>query len=367
MKNNYPHSFLIYSLCLLLVCCSSDRIKDKDNLSEKTITWEQIEKRTTQLRAKDILTSEIFAGIRHLKIYDDNLLISELESSDSTLKMVDLASMEVRGNLIKSGDGPFELNLVDRVDVFDNRISFYEPYQNKLYVKELSVDGDLEWDHNQISYYDFSTVFNHSAFMVNHRLLAMPYLSEGEITRFIELDQSGNLIKYFGDYPGGPDEVKIYENFIGVAYKANVNIRRDGKRFALAYGNQDLIEIYDLNAQLIHSVPGPDFFIPYFKMNEKKNGLGSIRDKTKKAYLSIKSGQEEIWALYSGKLTRNSNDPDADSNVCSSIIVLDWDGNFLRSYSLSKPIYNMAIDLKEIKNSRCHQSRRQSLGVFQFR
>ncbi len=99
---------------------------------------------------------------------------------------------------------------------------------------------------------------------------------------------------------------------------------------------------------IIGSVRGPDGIEPAAKMVDRTNGstaIGAVGGATTKAYRKIRTNDDEIWLLYSGKLTYFEDGTyNSKNSQNTEIFVFDWSGNFLRAYELDTPIYNFAVD-----------------------
>ncbi len=334
-------SFLLYS-------CQPDVSKNTNNTVDsvvKTLTEQQIKSNTTVLRGEDIYTNPPIASIRSMALHNGLLYLSELTDADSLVTIVNPDNAEIIGYLIKKGEGPNELSFADEFSVHGGRFHVFDPYRYDVYSVPAQSGESITWPSNDLQRVSVKEIFTDNVVAVGDRVFVNYYAAE-ETARFAEVSRTGKVLGFIGDLPPHPDSSTIDKRIYNMMYTVNPAVPPANDKFALAYEYQDLIEIYNKDAELLHRVAGPDFFYPEFVQKQSGSGYKAtpIRGKTRKGYGKINATDEEIWVSYSGIIMYPAEGGSADSHLYSLLQVFDWAGNFLRAYRLNVPIYNFCID-----------------------
>lgn len=335
--------FIILLVTGCLMACQKDNDENQTD-GKKQVTQQQIDNNTIILSSEDIQTDVPFATVRSMVHHNNRLYMSELSDQDSLVKILDLPEQRIIGHLIQKGNGPNELSFADALSVRRGYFFLTDPYEFKIYRQPIDAGQHIKWGETGLETIRLEAVFADEIIPTEDAIFTTYYAAE-EVARFAKMDASGKLQAYMGALPPHPDSATIDERIYNMIFTAKSAIKPDGERFALAYEYEDRIEIYDKASNLLHIVKGPDFYHPEFDINERKNGVVKVRDKTRKACIKLRATSNEIWTLYSGEIVYPGNE---DLNELTyknnKMLVFDWEGNFLRAYKLDIPIYNFCLD-----------------------
>ncbi|MGC4128072.1 MAG: BF3164 family lipoprotein [Bergeyella sp.] len=109
----------------------------------------------------------------------------------------------------------------------------------------------------------------------------------------------------------------------------------ENNKVAVFYNKTDRIEFY-YNDKLTKIV-SQENFNPKMQVTKLEKGfVVEDSDKTKYAYLSVIYAKNYIYALYSGSNETSSN----------SILVFDWNGNFIKELFLNRKVCKIFMDSK---------------------
>ncbi len=336
---------IVFILSLLISSCAKDAKQDGYDVISKTVSSQQIQAQTQSLRGEDIYTNPPIASIRSMAFHNGLLYLSELTDADSLVTIVNPDNAEIIGYLIKKGEGPNELSFADEFSVHGGRFHVFDPYRYDVYSVPARPGESIMWPSDDLQRVSVKEIFTDNVVAVGDRVFVNYYAAE-ETARFAEVSRTGKVLGFIGDLPPHPDSSTIDKRIYNMMYTVNPAVPPANDKFALAYEYQDLIEIYNKDAELLHRVAGPDFFYPEFVLKQSGSGYKAtpIRGKTRKGYGKINATNDEIWALYSGEILYPLEGDAEGSYGNDLIIVFDWAGNFLRAYRLNVPIYHFCID-----------------------
>lgn len=159
--------------------------------------------------------------------------------------------------------------------------------------------------------------------------------------RFSFFSEEGNLLNTIGEFPDYGEELKPLEKIEG--FDGELLLGVDGIKFFFFHKQTDLIDVFDLSGSLIRRFHGPEHFMPHVKEKDYDNGtkVHSIPNVSKDAYFCPTLCGNEIYVLYSGKFY----DPQINTYLHDQILVFDKEGNPLRRYRLSVPIFTFTVDM----------------------
>jgi hypothetical protein len=148
-----------------------------------------------------------------------------------------------------------------------------------------------------------------------------------------------NTLHEFIDLSPAPQDVEYDFNLMvekGV-FSANINMKPDMSRIAVAYDFFDALEIYSTSGQLIKALRGPMEISPTLKTVHDEYGSGLvIPENTILGYRSMYCTNNYIFASFSGN---NYYDYNAEK-----IFVIDWNGNPIARFGLNFPIGPFCVD-----------------------
>ena len=153
--------------------------------------------------------------------------------------------------------------------------------------------------------------------------------------RFRLYDSIGNIVSSFGVYPFRGEGMSHIDRFF--IYQGSLAASFDGNYFAIGTAFCDNLEFYrveDGNAVLIKRYESYDVKAVFYGNRIR------IDDNCKMDYMAAYGGKY-CYMLYSGKTyLENERRPIGGSKI----IVFDWNGNYLRSYSTDAVIFSFCVD-----------------------
>jgi hypothetical protein len=125
-------------------------------------------------------------------------------------------------------------------------------------------------------------------------------------------------------------------------FSSLIHVKPDKKKVVLAGRYLDCIEIYNADGSLTKLLKGPEknFKFEYNKGRSFGNGVLVKSPESRRAYICLRSTNDRIYALYSGKERRDTSNY-STSNI---IYTFDWEGNLLKKYVLNCQIDSFDVD-----------------------
>lgn len=159
--------------------------------------------------------------------------------------------------------------------------------------------------------------------------------------RFFILDKNLNLKKAVYN-PSIKVNNKFPENILGDIFSSFISVKPDKSKIATVGRYLDLIEIYDANGNLLNMLKGPDkdFDFKFDIENSLQQGAMLKLPETKRAYTGIKTTNNYIYLLYSGKERKDPN----NYSYSTVIYTVNWNGEPIKKYELDVPVSSFEID-----------------------
>lgn len=134
---------------------------------------------------------------------------------------------------------------------------------------------------------------------------------------------------------------KMPDNILADMYAPHLSVKPDKSRIALAGGYIDLVEIFGVDGTHIFTGVGPvlDLHIDIDVARSSERQVFMKTDETRRAFLSVKSTDEYIYLLYSGK---QKQDPSHYSSG-SLVYVINWDGEPVAHFELDASVWDIEI------------------------
>lgn len=162
--------------------------------------------------------------------------------------------------------------------------------------------------------------------------------------RFITVDSSGNIYNQSDHIPHIRENEPV--NVFQHAYIALPVSNRNGTKIAFAYFYTDVIEIYSTDGDFLYRGKLPtEHYKPYFSVRQTPAGPTMAQGSDARiAYIDIKTGNNHIFALYSGRARKERY-----NSQSNTIHVLDWKGQLKAIFHLDKYVESCTITPEEKK------------------
>lgn len=311
MKNIY--------ILLVVVLISCKNSKNSESNEHIYIDYQRIN-----------LSGHIIGSAEGMHLVDSFLIILD-SKTDSLFHIINLQNMRWKEFGTK-GQGPLEFlhpfhfhhagkEIVGVWDLFKS--SMTNLYINNIYQnKALQQQKILSINDNRSTFASLPTKYN-------------TFISQGayEDGMFKLLDQKGNLIKYFFEYPyKNTEEKNIPTKTRALTYQGQMMASPSLDKFCFACIYAPIISFYCIHKDSIELIKSNNKGYPSYIFD---NESSIITSRNKAAYSQIFTTNEHIYALYSGRSW------DEYKNLflrSQKIEVYNWDGTLTKTYTTSIPL-----------------------------
>lgn len=268
----------------------------------------------------------------------NSILFLTNRNTATFLDKYDLKTYEKIGSCISFGSGPNELQIISSILKTDSTVWLFDQIQQKLF--EYSLD-DFCWANTPIPYNTITLeeAANNILILPENKIISTTFNTEEKRLSFFNMQ--GALLEHKGEFPYFGKELTTIEKI--ESFMSQMLLSPDKTKILLSYKQTDLIEIYSTDGVLKKRIQGPDFFFPSIQQygDNENIKVKPANNKSRDAYFFPTVYKDEIWILYSGLFF----DPQEASNYLNNtILVFDWEGNFIRKYNLDVPIFTFTID-----------------------
>jgi hypothetical protein len=323
LKRNYYFMYVI--MCLTLIVCSC-------KIKYKTIVFKE----------KESVALSFFKGftgvLQPLDMFKlgDNLFISDYRG-DSLLWMFDLKKQEMKRRLLPKGlensefQSPIQIKHLKNFLFINNRWHYsagkykINPINNDivLHGEKISVNVDIDM-----------------LYPVSDDL----YVASGKFAegRYTILNDRGEIINYFGDYPSYNKGEKDIPNFPKFMFHQTIFTQNPKYDHLLAAISPHTIDIFDI--QDIYNPKKISHILLSMYDYSYDYGAGwasakAINDTEDGAFFAS-STKDYIYILYSPRIIGNKS----SINKKNELWVFSWDGSPIKQYNFDKNIDTFCID-----------------------
>lgn len=337
---------------IIIIILSSSSCSDKSNELVKISNA----KHFTDNDIKEInkvngeIFNDKFIGYPVRVIAIDTFLIAIDMKKDTIFHLFSTKSKSYLGNFISRGNGPDELITCSSITPSNKPRYFWAFDISSRKFTEYSIDSfftnnkksDKTIDFNKIKselvgisqpqWISDSTLICNSLFKCNERF----FIFDKELN--LKKKVYNNNINIYNKFP---------DNVLGDIFSTFMSVKPDKSKIAIAGRYLDLLEIYDSDGNLLVMTKGPtkDFNFQFDIESSLNRGSMVKLPETRRGYIGIKTTNNCIYLLYSGKERKNPNHY-SYSNI---LYTFDWNGNPLNKYELDAQVASFEIDEKENK------------------
>lgn len=318
------------SLFLFLICMTA--------CMEKSTTMTDLFKKQSDGQTK---TSSIKAdSIRNPYImnYHNGMLIFGDIFQPQFVSLFNGETGDFLGDFASKGDGPNEFIHLANISCLNDKISLWDVGKLTLTFAEVAPNNISSPIFRQVKIKEDSTLL--SALQVipveKDRFVAAGIIKNH---RFALVDESGNILKLFGDYPKGykSNNTNI-EN--GLIYQSQLCFQKDKNVLVAACGIGESIMFYDMedknNPALIQEFT---FDHPQYEKTGNNEQPIIFSTNSKNGVIDMKASADYCICLFSGEVRTDKNDYGGDK-----ILLFDWNGNPVKLISLEQTYSNFAAD-----------------------
>lgn len=160
---------------------------------------------------------------------------------------------------------------------------------------------------------------------------------EGNVSdRFFLLDEKGNSIVGFGDYPYRDEKEKRVSGIIrGEIYQGRLASNNRGTRFVQAVLKSKIMVFYEKEKEGWKCIKENLEFFPAYNYNSP-----AMDAETPLGYLDVCATDSHVYALYSGKNYRDDRDA---AFLGQTVEVYRWDGTLVKRLASDVPLRNIEV------------------------
>lgn len=335
--------FLAFSFLLLLSACQNGSVKSSDHiriegasdLGEQSFRFERLE--------GNVLVEDMPGNAVRISRIDSLLFLVDM-NADKLIHIYSIPNTRFLGDFGSRGRGPNELLSVIRVREGSEKgkAGIYDVTQRQWFefsVPDMLQTGRLVVESTKSTSTEDGAHYITEPILINeNEFVTTDFL--GYESRCFRTDWALDSYLNFVN-----PQISFKKNFPDVIladmYSSNLNVRPDRSRLVLAGRYIDLVEIFDIDGTHIFTGIGPradlDIEIDLQRSAEREAFMKT--DETRRAFLSVKSTDEYIYLLYSGKQQQDSSNYSSGS----SVYVVDWNGKPVSHLELDAPIWDFEI------------------------
>ncbi|MCC8146221.1 MAG: TolB-like 6-bladed beta-propeller domain-containing protein [Bacteroidales bacterium] len=267
-----------------------------------------------------------------------NLVFLNDFRGDSLIHIYDMEKNQVLDKLIPVGNGPNELISPLEISFEDSDLIVLSRQTSDVY--SIPLDS--------LSYGNEKMSLKFKVPLQSEHLLPLKdslYLTTGYFEkRYALLDNKGNIINTFGEYPAYWSKEKDLSSRIkGMFHQSELAKHPQKDRF-VSYSSH-ILEIYDYSTDVHQPALIKNILLSKYSYNFVDNGTMLSTDKkpdVERGITALATSPDCIYIVYN---------PNKDQNLKEDfqIQIIDWDGNPLKAFKLDKKITCLTIDEKENK------------------
>ena len=301
------HNISLIALIILIVSCCQTTDSSRSNEIDVSLKIVSFGTDTIQIGGN----AQIYAS-------DSLIIICDPHSKDMILTLVDLHSLEPKGQIAKFGSGPNEINVPGAIFIDNNDKSISVFDYGQLKIATYNIDSALVMsDYVPTTRAKFNTgQFPDRYVHVNDTL----GFARSITMNLVKKGYSQGLCKY-NISTGTLTEISDKKRMAGL--KSLFGIYVPDGIIAEGATNNDILNIYNFQGELLHEIHGPDYETQV--ANEKV------------FFRQVRITSNYILAAYSGRDGKNAYSADR-------IRIYNHDGSYVKTLIIGKEVSDMNYD-----------------------
>ncbi|MBQ8225084.1 MAG: hypothetical protein IJZ86_07045 [Bacteroides sp.] len=321
---------ILLLVAVLFTACQEKRVSS-DFADAVSFGYEDF-KETQTLHAAEWGMDSLLATPVQLKVCE-NLLLVMNSRDERMLHVFDLNTKQLLAKHIAVGQGPNDMLAPRFADMDDSYLYVYDIMTSEVakYLKSELADTALLVKQTKVKPKKRS--------MGEARVLGEGFVAPARSANFklYQYNVQGEVVDTLGRNPQVSWNTTPKEQIDMFEFACLTDKR---EKIALFYYWTDLLDIYDKEGNLLKRLHGPEGFVSPFKEVQRGQIMmaAPVDGKTRAAYIVPQSVGDELWVLFSNRLSNDENYLD------TQILVFDWEGNPLRILNLNQGIFSFAVD-----------------------
>lgn len=282
---------------------------------------------------KPILSDSIsiFLGLpESMTLVDEKLLINDFAGIDGFIQVYDLKNKKTLSPFAKRGDGPNEFLSVSNIDSYYRNDSLFVGLFDGNYRKYTAYYRD-----------NFTTPLFCKGVLIDYTVNELHRIKDGYIAtgifpqgKFAFLDDSFNVLKFAGEYRPNKEQVAT-DNLMHARANLGTSVLSKEKDVLVNILHKaGVVEAYQLEKDSI-------FKIWEYVIEDLNYSVSdaNIYNETVEGFISVKTTEENIFALYSGEIDA----PHKTAIYGKTIFKFDYEGNLVELLYLDREAIDFAI------------------------
>lgn len=270
---------------------------------------------------------------------DDYIIVLNARTGH-VISMYDWKDLSFITSGIEFGTGPEEMlsPVFLQVDEQDKSFYVYDPSQRKIIFYDFydALENKI-LSPKTIAKTPATGDFMFPVFhLKNQEMLAMTYTQDSHLLTFTK---DGEEISRIGSFPSLESKQDILPQLEGMAWEGRYAYSQSKNLLIKGYFDLDRLDILDTEGMVIHTGTYSDLTTPEFVFDER-SGRMNKKSNRKICYVSMKSTDNSIFGLYSGK---NFNEI-SDVLVGDEIHVFDYEATMIAKIKLPIAVSDFVID-----------------------
>ena len=269
------------------------------------------------------------------RVYDilikDSMICALDMDQEYYLSMTDLRKNKIIKKFGRKGQGPGELlHIPTSISILsDNKLFFFDANTDFIYCVDYLNDPGYT-PVRQLKMADKNRVMQVLPLDYN-TYIALGMFEKG---RYLLLNEQGEDISFFYDYPTFENDESFTNYHKAMAFQGSFISRPDGKRFFFAANSSEVLEILEIVSKSeitkIFEYHGKTAgFVP--EGDGVKMVSTAIKRESQMAFVNAACTQEYIYLLYSGRIIQDNIHKAFQGNT---VFVFDWNGKPIKKYNL---------------------------------
>jgi hypothetical protein len=321
----------IFVVFLFFSCGSKG--DDRDIFTEKDFA------ETIELKGELMQFDSMIMRLGNIHVFG-NLLFLQNIRTNYHYEIYNLETNTKINECIRFGQGPGEMIRPKIVNIMDDSLWIYDMENMSLY--NYGLKDFISASNPKIAKKVKLAHTHYGATVLSDNKIIASFSTVSEKT-FDLYDSEGKLLESRGNYPN--TKLSATQNIL--SYRFDFAAGPDDKIF-VTYPFGDIIEIHDEKTGTMKRRWGPGNHKPVFKLITQGDAsrVVPVSGETYQCYQNTPvSAGNEVFTLYYGDLYEKHKE--VAKEKVTKILVFDFDGNPLRIYNLSIPIFAFDVDYEK--------------------
>ena len=319
----------IYKVLLLAMSFLSCTANQKDGITH--FDWADVPE-PIFLEGDSVEFDDILMMPTRIAIVDSFILMKN-RNVERFFHIYHLDTKQKVGERMPFGIGPNEVLDPMWVSMPNDCLGVFDRHKRRMqvYPKNSFFASDTA---SPIQQFVFNELLINPTFLPGQGIISCTMQSDSN--KFVAIGLDENKTTYFGYFPDSYSDMTVLEKT--TALMGDIAVKPDCSRWVMMHKPTDMFEIYDNSLNLLKRIQGPDHITP--EVREMNGGIRRSPSSREAYFFPVAKG-DYIYVLYDGRVY---DVEDSTRYLRDKLFVFDWEGNLVKYYKLSTPIFHFDID-----------------------